>query len=112
MGEHTAVPLTPREDSEWTHRPDAFSTFRPGIAGLLTRSDGAWYYKRNINPLSEPPSPDWSDGTPTPDLKFDLLETVPTNPNLGPGDPVHFADLKGDGSISLVTDRGNHGLLC
>ncbi|KAK4169648.1 virulence plasmid 65kDa B protein-domain-containing protein [Cladorrhinum sp. PSN259] len=229
-GEHTAVPLTPREDSEWTHRPDAFSTFRPGfevrtsrlcrralmfhhfpdelgvgrdclvssttliyrtpeaggtgnriytfldtveqsgyrrdatepsgylqrsnprvqfaysepviddrlravdpsalenapaglastnaqwidlygegIAGLLTRSDGAWYYKRNISPLSEPPSPDWSDGTPTPELMFDVLETVPTNPNLGPGDPVHFADLKGDGSISLVTDRGAMG---
>ena len=72
-----------------------------GSPGILSRQDGAWYYKRNDSNL---PSDDNGNGasswTPTP--RFEPLESVGRLPSSGVGARVQLMDLAGDGRLSAV----------
>ena len=62
-----------------------------GIPGILTEQAGAWFYKRNISPISKRP------------VEFAPLERVATKPNLAlAGGQAQFMDLAGDGRPDLV----------
>lgn len=68
-----------------------------GIPGLLTEQAGAWFYKRNLSPISKRP------------VGFAPVEVVATTPNLalaGAGGPVQLLDLAGDGQPDLVVMDG------
>jgi len=66
-----------------------------GIPGILTEQAGAWFYKRNISPISERP------------VEFAPLERVATTPNLAlAGGQAQFMDLAGDGQPDLVVLDG------
>jgi RHS repeat-associated protein len=66
-----------------------------GIPGILTEQAGAWFYKRNLSPISE--------GL----VEFAPLELVATKPNLGlAGGQAQFMDLAGDGQPDLVVLDG------
>jgi len=66
-----------------------------GIPGLLTEQAGAWFYKRNISPISERP------------VEFAPLERVALKPNLAfAGGQAQFMDLAGDGQPDLVVLDG------
>ena len=64
-----------------------------GIPGILTEQGGAWFYKRNLSPISEQP------------VEFATLERVATRPNIGLGQ-AQFMDLAGDGQPDLVVLDG------
>jgi hypothetical protein len=67
-----------------------------GIPGILTEQASAWFYKRNISPLSEQ------------SVKFAPLERVATKPNLAlAGGQAQVMDLAGDGSPDLVVLGGS-----
>jgi len=59
-----------------------------GLAGILTRQADAWWYRRNISPVS------------TRDVEFAPLERVPLTPRTTAG--ARFMDLGGDGHLDLV----------
>ncbi|KAK1749854.1 virulence plasmid 65kDa B protein-domain-containing protein [Echria macrotheca] len=81
--------------------------FGEGISGILTKTDaGAWYYKRNISPISGSLQP---DGSSTPEPMFDALEEVQGAPHNTNEASLQFADLTGDGRLSVVADRGGMG---
>ncbi|WP_367025573.1 SpvB/TcaC N-terminal domain-containing protein [Methylococcus sp. ANG] len=62
-----------------------------GITGILTEQAGAWFYKRNISPISERP------------VEFAPLQRVAIKPNLSvAGGQAQFMDLAGDGQPDLV----------
>jgi RHS repeat-associated protein len=66
-----------------------------GIPGILTEQTGAWFYKRNLSPISERP------------VAFAPLERVATTPNLVlTGGQAQFMDLAGDGQPDLVVLDG------
>ena len=66
-----------------------------GIPGILTEQSGAWFYRRNISPISERP------------VEFSAMERVSARPNLGlAGDQAQFMDLAGDGQPDLVVLDG------
>ena len=66
-----------------------------GIPGILTEQAGAWFYKRNISPISEQP------------VEFSPLERAATKPALAlPGGQAQFMDLAGDGQPDLVVLDG------
>ncbi len=66
-----------------------------GIPGILTEQAGAWFYKRNISPISEQP------------VGFAPLERVATKPNLAlAGGHAQFMDLAGDGQPDVVVLDG------
>lgn len=66
-----------------------------GIPGILTEQAGAWFYKRNLSPISERP------------VEFAPLEAVATRPKQGlAGGQAQFMDLGGDGQLDLVTLDG------
>ena len=66
-----------------------------GIPGILTEQAGAWFYKRNISPVSERP------------VEFAPLERVATKPNVAlAGGQAQFMDLAGDGQPDLVVLDG------
>ncbi len=66
-----------------------------GIPGILTEQAGAWFYKRNLSPISERP------------VEFAPLERVATKPNLAlAGGQAQFMDLAGDGQPDLVVLDG------
>lgn len=66
-----------------------------GIPGILTEQTGAWFYKRNLSPISERP------------VEFAPLELVAAKPNLGlAGGQAQFMDLAGDGQPDLVVLDG------
>lgn len=66
-----------------------------GIPGILTEQGGAWFYKRNVSPISERP------------VEFSPLERVATQPNLAlVGGQAQFMDLAGDGQPDLVVLEG------
>ncbi|WP_260955700.1 SpvB/TcaC N-terminal domain-containing protein [Pseudomonas citri] len=77
------------------------STFRwtdlhgEGVPGILTEQvgSGAWFYKRNLGPLSNTP-------------EFAPLETVSLKPNVSLSSGVQFMDLAGDGLPDLVVMEG------
>ena len=66
-----------------------------GIPGMLTEQAGAWFYKRNISPISKR------------SVEFAPLECVATKPNLAlAGGSAQFMDLAGDGQPDLVVMDG------
>jgi RHS repeat-associated protein len=66
-----------------------------GIPGILTEQGGAWFYKRNVSPISERP------------VEFAPLECVAAQPNLAlAGGHAQFMDLAGDGQPDLVMLEG------
>lgn len=67
-----------------------------GIPGILTEQGGAWFYKRNVSPISERP------------VEFAPLECVAAQPNLAlAGGQAQFMDLAGDGQPDLVVLEGD-----
>jgi RHS repeat-associated protein len=66
-----------------------------GIPGILTEQGEAWFYKRNLSPISERP------------VAFAPLERVAVKPNLAlAGGQAQFMDLAGDGQSDLVVLDG------
>lgn len=65
-----------------------------GIPGILTEQAGAWYYKRNLSPLTDK-------------SQFAPLETVALKPNLALAGGAEFMDLAGDGLPDLVVMDGS-----
>lgn len=62
-----------------------------GMSGILTEQAGAWFYKRNLSPVSENT------------VNFAALEQVDIKPNLAlAGGHAQFMDLAGDGQLDLV----------
>jgi RHS repeat-associated protein len=72
-----------------------------GIPGILTEQADAWYYKRNVSPISERP------------VEFAPLERVAAKPNFAlAGGQAQFMDLAGDGQPDLVVLDGPMPGLC
>lgn len=66
-----------------------------GIPGILTEQADAWFYKRNLSPISKSP------------VEFAPLERVAAKPKLGlAGGQAQFMDLAGDGQPDLVVFDG------
>lgn len=65
-----------------------------GIPGILTEQAGAWFYKRNLSPISKRP------------VEFAPLERVAVKPNLALAGGAQFMDLAGDGQPDLVVLDG------
>jgi len=66
-----------------------------GIPGVLTEQAGAWFYKRNISPISDRP------------VEFAPVERVAVRPILSlAGGQAQFMDLAGDGLPDLVVLDG------
>ncbi len=66
-----------------------------GIPGILAEQAGAWFYKRNVSPISERP------------VEFAPVELVVTRPNLElAGGRAQLMDLAGDGQPDLVVLGG------
>ena len=66
-----------------------------GIPGILTEQSGAWFYKRNLSPLSDP------------EVRFSPTELVAAQPNQRiAGGRAQFMDLAGDGLPDLVVLDG------
>jgi RHS repeat-associated protein len=66
-----------------------------GIPGILSEQAGAWFYKRNLSPISDRP------------VEFARLERVAVKPNLAvAGGQAQFMDLAGDGQPDLVVLDG------
>ncbi len=69
-----------------------------GIPGILTEQAGAWFYKRNLGPLTNT-------------ARFAPLETVALKPNVALSSGAEFMDLAGDGQPDVVVMDGPvHGL--
>lgn len=68
-----------------------------GIAGAFSEQGQAWYYKRNLSPLTP--------GTAT----LAPLECLQDRPNLSVAGGAQFLDLAGDGQPDLVLLRGTQG---
>lgn len=74
-----------------------------GLPGILTEQGGAWFYKRNLSPISQEPG----SGAALPRAKFAPVEVVATRPHLGlAGGQAQFMDLAGDGLPDLVVLDG------
>ena len=69
-----------------------------GIPGILTEQAGAWFYKRNLSPISE----ERDGGTSHVGAKFAPVELVAVKPNLALGSGAQFMDLAGDGQPDVV----------
>lgn len=65
-----------------------------GIPGILTEQADAWFYKRNLSPISDRP------------VEFAPVERVASKPNLALADGAQFMDLAGDGQPDLVVLEG------
>lgn len=66
-----------------------------GVTGILTEQAGAWFYKRNLSPISDRP------------VEFAPLQRVASKPNLTTtGGQAQFMDLAGDGQPDLVVLDG------
>ena len=65
-----------------------------GIPGILTEQAGAWFYKRNLSPIS--------NGS----VELSPLECVVVRPNLALAGGAQFMDLAGDGLPDLVVLDG------
>jgi RHS repeat-associated protein len=67
-----------------------------GIPGILTELAGAWFYKRNLSPIS------------TEAVEFSPVERVTSKPNLSiAGAQAQFMDLAGNGRPDLVVLDGS-----
>ena len=65
-----------------------------GIPGILTEQADAWFYKRNLSPISDRP------------VEFAPLERVAAKPNLTLAGGAQLMDLAGDGQPDLVVLDG------
>ncbi len=73
-----------------------------GIPGILSEQAGAWYYKRNLSPLTNTRSDDQEQTK----AKFAALETVATKPNVTLIGGAEVMDLAGDGQPDIVLMEG------
>lgn len=64
-----------------------------GIPGILTEQAGAWFYKRNLGPLTNT-------------AEFAPLETVALKPTVALSGGAEFMDLAGDGQPDVVVMEG------
>lgn len=69
-----------------------------GIPGILTEQADAWYYKRNVSPISKNPENP---------VEFTPLERVAVRPNLALAGGAQFMDLNGNGRADLVVMDGS-----
>lgn len=69
-----------------------------GIPGILTEQAGAWFYKRNLSPITVTPT----NGTSHTQARLAPVELVAAKPNLALGTGAQFMDLAGDGRPDLV----------
>jgi len=70
-----------------------------GLPGILTEQAGAWYYKRNLSPISHLLHPDKTADIAT----LAPLELVASRPNVTMSAGAQIMDLAGDGLPDLVT---------
>lgn len=73
-----------------------------GIPGILTEQAGAWFYKRNLSPISS----NLPGGQEEVKAKFAPLETVALKPNVALSGGAEFMDLAGDGQPDVVVMEG------
>jgi len=75
-----------------------------GLSGILSRQDGAWYYKRNLSPVNA----NGQGSAAVPVARFAPLERVARIPALASssGGGQQFLDLAGDGQQDLVQLEG------
>jgi len=74
-----------------------------GLSGILTGSNGAWYYKRNTsagNLVAQP------DGTLAAQARFEPLETITGLPSRSDLSAVRLQDLSGSGRLDVVDLAG------
>jgi RHS repeat-associated protein len=75
-----------------------------GIPGILTEQGGAWFYKRNLSPISVEPG---DSGAEHASARFAPVELVAVKPHVSmEGDRAQFMDLAGDGQPDLVVLDG------
>jgi hypothetical protein len=73
-----------------------------GLSGILTETDGAWFYKRNTSPIHLVGEQD----TERPAARFGAIELVTRNPNASLAGGAQFMDLGGDGDLDVVALDG------
>ncbi|MEV8369061.1 SpvB/TcaC N-terminal domain-containing protein [Microbacterium sp. NPDC064584] len=71
-----------------------------GVPGILTEQSGAWFYERNLSPISKRP-----DGTSA--ARFAAAEPVGAKPTAALQQGADFFDLGGDGSLDIVAFDGS-----
>lgn len=64
-----------------------------GIPGVLAEQGGAWFYKRNLSPITNA-------------AQFAAVETVAVRPNVELSGSAEFMDLAGDGQPDVVVLEG------
>ena len=69
-----------------------------GVPGILSEQAGAWFYKRNLSPLSA--------GQEEVKARFGPLETVALKPNVTLSGGAELMDLAGDGQPDVVVMNG------
>ncbi len=73
-----------------------------GIPGILTEQAGAWFYKRNLSPITDKKP----EGQELVKAKFAPIETVVLKPNVSLSGGAEFMDLAGDGRPDVVVLEG------
>ncbi|MFM7548319.1 MAG: SpvB/TcaC N-terminal domain-containing protein, partial [Cyanobacteriota bacterium] len=73
-----------------------------GLPGILTEQAGAWFYKRNLSPVSQRLRGDAQADVAT----FSALETVASRPNTSLAAGAQILDLAGDGLPDVVSFSG------
>jgi RHS repeat-associated protein len=73
-----------------------------GLPGILTEQAGAWFYKRNLSPVSQLLRADAQADVAT----FAPLETVASRPNASLAAGAQILDLAGDGLPDVVSFNG------
>lgn len=73
-----------------------------GLPGILTEQAGAWFYKRNLSPVSLRLRGDSQTDVAT----FAALETVASRPNVSLAAGAQILDLAGDGLPDVVSFSG------
>jgi RHS repeat-associated protein len=73
-----------------------------GLPGILTEQAGAWFYKRNLSPVSQRLRSDHRADVAT----FSALETVASRPNVSLAAGAQILDLAGDGLPDVVNFSG------
>jgi RHS repeat-associated protein len=72
--------------------------FGEGVSGIFTEQADAWFYKRNLSPLTDAPN-----GSPAA-VRFAPVERVGNRPNVSVGaGGAQLMDLAGDGQPDVVT---------
>lgn len=73
-----------------------------GLPGILTEQAGAWFYKRNLSPVSQRLRTDAQADVAT----FAALETVTSQPNVSLAAGAQILDLAGNGLPDVVSFSG------